>query len=202
MSYFVVLGFILPVIGCRKVIRIAKDLFDASTCDDHSGTVLARAKLRSVGGSANMVSDIKMWKLNSWFYLGLHYDAVGEDDESKKCMKTAFRLCPNGAGTAQDLIHTLPLMHMATREWFDDDEFEAIDPTASTSTIDPNSVSMPGGGKAADPLLVQSIRDDIAKLKLAQLQDAMKARGLPRTGTKDELAERLFHILLEDVGLV
>ena len=182
---------------CRKVLRISKDLFESSTKNDYGGTALARAKLRSIGSSPG--PDMKMWKVNSWYYLGLHYDAVGEEEDSRECMKMALRLNPAGA-RSKDLIHTLPFLHMARRDWFDDEDFEELDTSTNVETPDVSDVEIPVGSKA-DPLLVQSIRDSISKMKLDQLKDAMRARGLPRNGSKDVLSEKLFRVLLEDVGL-
>jgi tetratricopeptide (TPR) repeat protein len=64
----------------RKVFRIARELFDATITNNHAGIILSRAKLRLIGGALDDASklDRKLWKLTSWFYLGLHYDAIGE----------------------------------------------------------------------------------------------------------------------------
>ena len=35
----------------------------------------------------------------------------------------ALRSCPS-SGKSNDIVHTLPLLHMAARDWFDDDEME------------------------------------------------------------------------------
>jgi len=121
----------------RKVLKIARQLFDASIQKDHIGTILSRAKLRSISGQYNFINndeedifrpvlDKKMWKLNAWFYLGLHYDAVGDAEESKKCMKMALRLISSSSG-AVDIVHALPMLHMTRRDWFDDaGDFDAV----------------------------------------------------------------------------
>ena len=132
------------MIESRKVLRLTRDLFESSLCSDISQEVLARAKLRSIGGpllldddddtknnilqnsrktSPKLRLDRKLWRLSSWFYLGLHYDALGEKKESIKCMKMALRLCPS-SGKSDDIIHTLPMLHMSARDWFDDDDFD------------------------------------------------------------------------------
>lgn len=90
----------------RKIIRIARDLFEASVMGDGSSVALARAQLHSVAatganpnskprvaGTLGSNIDRKMWKLSAWFYLGLHYDSLGEEEESKKCIKMALRQC-------------------------------------------------------------------------------------------------------------
>lgn len=93
----------------RKVIRIACDMFSASIEGDLANVIVARAKLRSIcGENANEKTmskfrrnDAKMWRFNSWFYLGLHYDVTGDLDESKKCMKMALRQCAS-SGNGND----------------------------------------------------------------------------------------------------
>ena len=94
----------------RKVIRIARDLFSSSIDHDLSNEALARAKLRSICGeydntnsnssssstsssSSPFRADKKMWRLNSWYYLGLHYDVLDDDVASRDCMKMALRQC-------------------------------------------------------------------------------------------------------------
>ena len=49
---------------------------------------------------------------------------MGDEEESKNCMKMALRLSPAGA-MGNDLIHTLPTLHMKMRDWFDNDDYEA-----------------------------------------------------------------------------
>lgn len=51
----------------RKVIRISRDLFEATVNNDQGGVILARAKLRSIGGNFEFKPrlDLKMWKLNA-----------------------------------------------------------------------------------------------------------------------------------------
>lgn len=191
----------------RKAIKIARDLFGATVQNDYSATILSKAKLRSVGGAfeKNPRLDIKMWKLNSWFYLGLYYDAMGDEEESKKCMKMALRLRPS-AGNASDIIHTLPMLHMAQRDWFDDEAIDADfsdEPGTETLTATkPSTPSMPVfEKKEPDPLVLQTVRNGVAKLKLIELRDALRVRGLKGKGSKEELQERLFESLMDDAGL-
>ena len=95
----------------RKVIRIARDLFTSSIEKDLSNEALARGKLRSICGeyqssssssSLTSIADKKMWRLNSWFYLGLHYDAKGDFNSSRDCMKMALRQCASTFGNGDD----------------------------------------------------------------------------------------------------
>ena len=93
----------------KKVIHIACDMFSASIEGDLVNVVAAWAKLCSICGEntneetmSNLCrNDSKMWRFNSWFYLGLHYDVTGDLDESKKCMKMALRQCAS-SGNGND----------------------------------------------------------------------------------------------------
>jgi len=189
----------------RKVLRIARDLFAATLEENHGAEVLARAKLRAICGTPDdkPLFDPKMWKLSAWFYLGLHYDVVGDEELSRECMKNALRLCPS-SGNADDIIHTLPLLHMARRDLFDDDEFEAVDVSIESAEGSPSRTSTPtngGTGITSDPVFIESIRNSISKMRFVDLQAALKARGLKFHDSKDALKEKLFRSLLEDSGL-
>jgi len=194
-------------IESRKAIRLVRDLFAASVCSDLSGEVLARAKLRSLGGPPEEEPklDRKMWKLYSWFYLGLHYDAIGEKCESKKCMKMALRLRPS-SGKGGDIIHTLPLLHMSVRDWFDDDDFDAnpmiTDASDAAKPIpSPAPPTFPVTSMAyADPVIEGSIWQGVRKMKRTQLIAALRLRGLKGAGSKESLQERLFYSLMDDAG--
>jgi tetratricopeptide (TPR) repeat protein len=186
----------------RKAIRITRELFAATVANDYSGDILARAKLRSIGGAFEQRPkvDLKMWKINAWFYLGLHYDCLGEPEESKECMKMALKMCPS-FGNGEDIVHTLPMLHMSRRDWFDNEEFVETsnetghDERKSKASTD---VSLP---VEANPVLKESIKTSIAKLKLAELRDALKVRGLKTFGSKEELQVKLFRSLMDDAGL-
>jgi tetratricopeptide (TPR) repeat protein len=185
----------------RRVIRITKEMFEASTKEDSVNLALSRAKLRSICGTFDTkpTLDRKMWKLNSWYYLGLHYDAIGEEEESKECIKMALRLCPTSKG--DDIVHTLPLLHMSKRDWFDDDEYEESDGSAAeVQTKSSGSLIKLPLGVTADPVIAKSLQDSISKMKFQELKTALKNRGLPHTGAKDELQSRLFNSLVDDVG--
>jgi tetratricopeptide (TPR) repeat protein len=190
----------------REALRITRDLFEASIARDYSAELLSRAKLRSLGGNVEERPrpDLKMWKLNAWFYLGLHHDVTGDFEESRKCMKMALRLCPS-SGNANDIIHTLPLLHMSRRDWFDEDEFEG-DPMADKSDETPEfSPSFSEFQKKSalgfsDPLIEASIQEGVGRMKMADIQDTLNRRGLQTTGSKEGLQERLFYSLMDDAG--
>lgn len=190
----------------RKVINLVRDLFSSTVVADKSGELLARAKLRSIGGThQSQKVDRKMWKLSSWFYLGLHYDALGFAEESKKCMKVALKFGPS-TGKSDDIVHTLPLLHMSVRDWFDDDDFEAEVVFEGGSSVEEGIFSPVAPNDAvasmayADPLIEKSIREGVSKMKLKELKDALRLRGKTTTGSKENLQERLFYSLMDDAG--
>jgi tetratricopeptide (TPR) repeat protein len=188
----------------RKVIKLTQTLFSSTVHKQHSEVILARAKLRSIGGAYDEQPklDRKMWKMSSWFYLGLYHDAMGEEDESKRCMKMALKLSPNAHG--DDLMHTLPLLHMTCRNWFDDDEFDdgIVSNQVDAQMIASNEHSQTDAPKNADPHVVESIRSSLEKMRLVDLQNALRIRGLRAVGSKAELQERLFDSLMSDVSLM
>ena len=187
----------------RLVHRIAQTLFAASVKGDHSRAILSRARLQSIGGDYEEKPQIdrKMRKLHAWFYLGLHYDVLGDLEESKKCMKMALRLCPSGNG--DDIVQALPMLHMARRDWFDDDDDFTSPLFEERIDKDPSEIpkAEPKTPKHVDKVAKESIRKSVAKLTYADLQDALRLRSLRAAGSKAELQERLLYSLLEDAGL-
>lgn len=194
----------------RKVVRIAMDLFKATLDNDLPTVALQRAKLRSIcgeydgdGSTVTKKADYKMWRLSSWFYLGLHYDVVGDMESSKKCMKMALR--QSVAGNGDDIIQVLPMLHMAQRDFFDDEEFEEdSDSLIGLETDEENSsIHKIKSSKhnVIDKIARESIQSSIQQMKLMQLQDALKSRGLKSSGSKSVLQERLLTVLLDDAGL-
>lgn len=187
----------------RKVIRIARDLFSSSIDEDLSNVALARAKLRSVcgaydnsnndSGGPRVKADKKMWRMNSWYYLGLHYDVLGDVASSRDCMKMALRQCAS-SGNSNDIIQTLPVLHMARRDWFDDEDF--VEDTGNLDGDDSDNLAF-----SADDA-IKSIQDSVGKMKLVELQKSLKTRGLKTSGSKSTLRDRLLESLLEDARLM
>ena len=160
--------------------RLARQLFSSSLRDNTAGMAKAKAQLQALCGGSFPSSlkstlptmpdesdaqqlpkstfnspDRKMYKLHSLFYLGLHYDALGQSYESKQCMKMALKTCANSiSGNNQDITYLLPVIHMTIRDWYDDDEFEEkeeednedgeFDPAGDNDELIANLVS--GGG--------------------------------------------------------
>jgi len=249
----------------RKVLRIVRDLFQGSISNDASAVALNRAKLRSICGEYGSppTADRKKWKLSSWYYLGLHYDAVGDVDDAKACMKMALRQGAS-SGNGEDIINMLPFLHMSIRDWFDDDDFTLEDDeelededmfggatasiqdqeepkTYAWSSRGGDSIDGGGGSITADTKAnnvaedsdttkneFQSIRSknnnnadadkdnndgggarsvvkvaieaSLAKVRLSELKESLRKRGMKTSGSKAELQERLLNALLEDAG--
>jgi SAP domain len=123
-------------------------------------------------------------------------------------MKMALRLCPS-SGNGSDIIHTLPMLHMSQREWFDDDgdfDIELFSPGEERNDGDSNASTKSKrrsiGIVDADPVLVESIKDSLSKLRHVDLQEALRLRGLRANGPKEELQARLLNSLMDDAGLM
>ena len=199
----------------RKVIRLTRDLFSSAVERDPAGQVVAQAKLRSIGGPFKDVqNDRKMRKLTAWFYLGLHHDVMGEKEESKQCMKMALQLS-SSQGKSSDIVQTLPLLHMAARDWFDDDEYdqnpltspmgfatdqEDGDGTDSAASSVSSQKPLSGQVYNTDPVVEASIMEGVSKMKYDELREALRIRGLSTKGSKATLTDRLFYSLMDDAG--
>jgi hypothetical protein len=101
---------------------------------------------------------------------------------------------------------------MSQRDWFDEDgDFEAdlfnssVDHGRLGSSNQVNKLEdvKVGVGKVdADPVLVDSIKESLSKLRLTELQDALRLRGVRAVGSKLDLRDRLFQSLMDDAGLL
>jgi len=187
----------VPTKESRKVFRIAKDLFSSSTTQDQMGVALGRAKLRALSGPSDIKPkpDKKMWKLNSWYYLGLHYDALGDEKESKECMQMALRFCPTST-TVDDIMYSLPKLHLKARNWIDDSVTLSYE--EAVATLDIVKVSE---NKESNPLVFATVQKSILKMDLKQLQDALQTKNMDTTGSEETLRCRLFDSLVDDMNL-
>ena len=237
----------------RKVIKIARQLFSCSLRNDEAGVALARAQLQACCGdsfppslkstlpmitkdlknvktasSSLAKKDHKMYKLHSFFYLGLHYDALGQSYESKQCMKMALKTCANSiSGNNQDITYLLPVIHMTVRDWYDDDDFDEEE-EEDTKEIDMNDenlmeqfrtdgsleleftvrgdddnsniVKRDKTTSASSQSTPSRLRDSIKDMKLVDLKNELKARKLKVSGSKRELQDRLVEDLKKDTG--
>lgn len=125
------------------------------------------------------------------------------------------------------VIQTLPMLHMARRDWFDDDEFieddgdfktisssEATitdtdaDSDTTTTTLGTlndvtnknveNKNTAVSSSSSIDENLLESIKDSVGKMKLVELQQALKKKKLKSSGSKSVLKERLLCALLDE----
>lgn len=186
----------------RKVFRLARQLFSNSLRNNPAGVALARAQLQALCGdsfpsslkstlptipksqrskSPKVRPDRKMYRLHSFFYLGLHFDALGQSYESKQRMKMALKACADSiGGNNQDITYLLPVIHMTIRDWYDDDEFNT-DESEEASDL------------ASDDLVAQLLNDGGIELELAGKCDAMPAPENAKVcnDTNDQQEQRL-----------
>jgi len=150
--------------------------------------------------------DPKMYKLHSYFYLGLHYDALGHEEESKKCMKMALKSCSNGiGGNGQDITYLLPVIHMTVRDWYDDDNFDDPEDSESINIADEEAlieqlvldgaVELPttsdANSEKTEDKVTKGIRESIKHMRIVDLRQELKKRKLKVGGSKKELQDRL-----------
>ena len=165
----------------RKVVRIARELFSSSIENDNTTVVLTLAKLRHL--ALRPGSDRMRWKLHAWFFLGLYYDAVGDVNKGKYCMKRALIKAGGGAIT-DDVLAALPLLHMTHRNWFDNDDIDSMDDENIDLTGSTNYITA-------------IIKEEAEALSRPELQGELKRRGFKCTGYKKaELQESFVNVLV------
>ncbi len=203
------------------MVRLARQLFFNSLRDNSAGVALARAQLQAMCGdsfppslksslplipkseqqlssSLNSQPDRKMYKLHSLFYLGLHYDALGQASESKQCMKMAVQMCANKiSGNSQDITYLLPVIHMTIRDWYDDDDFDVVasDSTTNFENDESEKFQFNEGSIRIDN---NEQRDRLQSMNVFDLKLELKKRNLKVSGPKKELIDRLMADLNKD----
>jgi len=200
----------------RKVIRLARQLFSSSLRDNAAGVALARAQLQAMCGDAFPPSlkstlptmpkseqgpksssavrsrpDRKMYRLHSLFYLGLHYDALGQSYESKQCMKMALKRCAESiGGNNQDITYLLPMIHMTIRDWYDDDEFD-LDEDGETPDL------------AGDYLVAELVNSGGVELMLEEeCEDGTTSSAENVRGDRREKTERHLRESIKDTRII
>lgn len=186
----------------RPVLRACAQLFD--------GDEGALATLRDLCVNAD-TKDAMRRRLFGHFYVGLYHDAKGDAEKAKAHLALATSKVSD-----EDFTTRLPHLHATVRGWSLDD----VPPEALASAArfglggDTARDAAPGPGTYAaaeaaattgdapqpmedilgDPAI---LREGIDAMTVAMLKEALKARGLKRTGLKAALKARL----LEDLGL-
>ena len=142
----------------------------------------------------NPPPDHKMYKFNSLFYLGLHYDALGQSFESKQCMKMALKTFADKiSGNSQDITFLLPVIHMTIRDWYDDDDDFYED--ASSGAF--GDLTAERGSNVSDDLeRVHCLRERFRNMKAVDLKRELKRLNLKVSGSKKELQDRLIDAYL------
>lgn len=180
----------------RKVVNIIRDLFESSVEGNVPTAILSHAHLLSFVQGRISTQDRKLRQLTAWYYLGLYNDVTGNIEESKKCMKMALKLCPS-SGKSDDIVHTLPLLHMSIRDWFDDSGFDD-DPLKDDGDLEESGlVHTIDNQPSIDPNAEKCIRNGVAKLRLVELRQSLRILGLNTDGSKEDLKKRLFCSLRE-----
>lgn len=226
--------------------RLARQLFSSSLRNNSAGVKLARAQLQALCGdsfpsslkstlptmptsdqkpkpSSTQLPDRKMYRLHSLFYLGLHYDALGQSYESKQCMKMALKTCANSiSGNGQDITYLLPVIHMTIRDWYDDDDDfdmgesdQALDLSCDdliAELVNDGGVELDLSGDAelatnndrtnkdSPEKIEQRLRESIKDMRVVDLRGELKRRKLKVSGSKLELQNRLIEDLKNDSG--
>ena len=116
------------------------------------------------------------------------------------------------------VIQTLPMLHMTRRDWFDDDLFEEDTGTSSSESMMGGSSSSTGMGTTLENvqqgkdmvatnnnnrdlrrISMESIQESVNKMRVVDLRQALKERGIKTTGSKSVLKDRLLQALQENV---
>ena len=161
----------------RPVLRACAALF--------GGDVNAAKTLRELCDRTDSVDALRR-RLLGHFYAGLYHDALDDSERARAHLALAAERV---ALDDQDFTARLPRLHASVRGWsLDDVPQDALMKAAAFDL----------GGAMEDILDdPDTMREGIDAMTVAMLKEALKARGLKRTGLKADLKARL----LEDLGL-
>jgi len=199
----------------RKVLRLAYDLFKSTLDNDAYTLLLTRTKLRMMGATIGttsasnnnnmLVSDPKLYKLQSWYYLGLHYDAIGNTIKSKHCMKNAILQTYNKSMNGGDIMKCLPLLHMSRRDWFDDEDDDYYDENHDIDNNDNNNnknMLIVNDYQSLFYLLKNELHTDCYEFLVKDILNALKSKGdtdIKLKGNKPELVELLVKMIMNEI---
>jgi tetratricopeptide (TPR) repeat protein len=159
----------------RPVLRACAALF--------GGDANAAKTLRELCDRTDSVDALRR-RLLGHFYAGLYHDALHDSERAKAHLALAV------VDDDQDFTARLPRLHAFVRGWSLDDVPQ--DALRKAAAFDLGSQGMED--ILDDP---DTMREGIDAMTVAMLKEALKARGLKRTGLKADLKKRL----LEDLGL-
>ena len=151
----------------------------------YGGDLNAAKTLRELCDRTDSVDALRR-RLLGHFYAGLYHDALNDAERARAHLALAAERV---AVDDQDFTARLPRLHASVRGWSLDDVSDEAKRAAAAFDL---------GGAMEDILDDPAImREGIDAMTVAMLKEALKARGLKRTGLKADLKARL----LEDLGL-
>ena len=126
-------------------------------------------------------------RLLGHFYAGLYHDALNDAERARAHLALAAERV---AVDDQDFTARLPRLHASVRGWSLDDVSDEAKRAAAAFDL---------GSQGMEDILDDPavMKEGIDAMTVAMLKEALKARGLKRTGLKADLKARL----LEDLGL-
>merc|ERR1711862_470327 len=199
----------------RKVLRLVYDLFKATIDHDIYTLLYTRTKLRIIAltkSTNNNNHDPKLYKLQSWYYLGLHYDVLSSSNnnkdnkykrsdnlnhnyiiKSKYCMKKALEQTLNKSLNGGDIMKILPLLHMTIRNWFDDEE---ISSNISNDNYSNNNYD----NDILNDRIRNDLIDDCMEVKVVDLKHILRSRGFLLKGSKIDIVYRVVDFIMDEIN--
>ena len=162
----------------RPVLRACAALF--------GGDNNAAKTLRDLCDRTDSVDALRR-RLLCHFYAGLYHDALNDAERARAHLALAAERV---SVDDQDFTARLPRLHASVRNWSLDDVSDEAKRAAAAFDL---------GSQGMEDILDDPavMKEGIDAMTVAMLKEALKARGLKRTGLKADLKARL----LEDLGL-
>uniref|UniRef100_A0A7S0C0P1 Uncharacterized protein n=1 Tax=Proboscia inermis TaxID=420281 RepID=A0A7S0C0P1_9STRA len=183
----------------RKVVQLTRELFTASVEENLTTEILTRAKLRQLAGAApttdtttatataTLVRDPMGYKLSSWYFLGLHHDALGQLEQSKECMRNAQAIAATKGD--EDIFHSFPALHMTVRGWMDTGNEVPVAPTQPKQEEEDTE----------EDIMMQSIMDSVMGLGLEDVAGEMIRKGLKNDKDESTMKLDLIAVLIDEL---